>query len=111
MPRPRDLPTERAGATFGGVIGYAVLLAFDLLIGERLLHGGGGLPDRADRLLEVTLSWLLVAAFGGAFCGLLGGALAVRFRDWRGREWSDFRTAAVGGFLLATAAAAVFHLP
>ena len=110
MPRPRDVPTERAGAVFGGAVGYRTLVAFDILIGERLIPGGGpfGSPDRWP---ELAASWLLIASFAGAFFGLLGGALALKFRDWRSREWSDFRTAAVGGFLLATAVAAVFHLP
>ena len=109
-PRPRDVQTERAGAVFGGAVGYGALVAFDLLIGERLLHGGS-LPGRADRWLELSMSWLLITGFGGALFGLIGGRLAVKFRDWRHRDWTDFRTAAVGGFVAATAAAAVNHLP
>ena len=111
MPRPRNQQTERAGAVFGGAVGYSALVAFDILIGERLIHGGGGPLGSPDRWLELAASWLLIAWFAGAFFGLLGGLLAVKLRNWRAREWPDFRTAAVGGFLLATAVAAFSHLP
>ena len=110
--RLRDLPTERAGAVCGGAVGYVTVLALDLFVGAET-SPFAGLPTggRVSDWLELLGGLFVFGAFAGALCGLIGGRLALWFRRRRAAAWGDFRTAVVGGYLSATLAATLFHLP
>ena len=96
--RPHDLQASRAGAVFGGVAGFTPVLCLFLFL--RL-----GLPRDAAGAVGLVSAILLIGGGGGAFYGIVGGPAGRWLRDRRGAAWTDFRAAALGGWLFGTVGA------
>ena len=90
----------RAGAAAGGVIGFVPPLV------AGWAAGGGPVPP-----FDLAAMLLVMWAFFGALCGLLGGNVLAWVRGRRAAAWPDFLTGLAGGYpagLAAGTATALF---
>ena len=109
--REAERREARAGGVFGGVWAYAATLSADFIVGAESSPFAPPLPRDFGGWLEALMTVVLLAGAGGAVFGMLGGRLAIWFRDRRLTTWRTFRSAAVGGFVAAAVGAAIIHLP
>ena len=110
-PAERELRPGVWAAVRGGFLGVLTPGAFVLAVVLAISGQWRNLAVDANRTLTAVFAFLLTAAIVGVPAGFVGRAVALRVRRSRHADWSDDRTAYLGGYVAGTLASPLLCCP